>query len=371
MKYVNIILHCAGEQFLMEEEKLRAITQFLMFKARGGNYSAEEIEARIGKGETTAIAKANGDIAVLPIHGVISQRLSMMEEISGGVSTEEIAAQFRAYLADDSIKMIILNFDTPGGTVSGVPELGQEIFDSRGTKPIIAHLNPLAASAGYWLAAQADEIIATPSGRGGSIGVYTVHEDLSKMYEMEGINPTLIRSGEHKIAANSFGPLSESALADLQQSVIDTHKKFMAAVGEGRKISVSKVKSDFGDGKVFSADQMLERGMIDRIETLPQTLERFGMSVHPYRKKRVENAQAIDVIRGHLKSGVQISDREWDRAFKSMGFSNSEVDLAVRSMKKGGHSQGTEGQVAAKLVKSLNDMSGELADLRKHLGLGE
>src|SRR5205823_4331443 len=110
----------------------------------------------------------------------------------GGTSCERISATIDQIAADPGIGTIVYDFDTPGGTVPGAQELAAKMFALRGQKQQIAMVQGLAASLGYWLASQCDEIVSLPSGQAGSIGVFTVHQDLSKALEQEGINVTLI-----------------------------------------------------------------------------------------------------------------------------------------------------------------------------------
>ena len=92
-------------------------------------------------------------------------------------------------MREPSISAIVLDVDSPGGSVFGVEELATEIRAARGTKPVVAVANSMAASAAYWIASQADELVITPGGMVGSIGVLTAHEDISKAQEMAGIKP--------------------------------------------------------------------------------------------------------------------------------------------------------------------------------------
>src|SRR5439155_18801629 len=146
--------------------------------ASGTRLSAEEIEARIAGGPTpVAPAPSSPAIAVLPIHGVIVPRAGMFSDVSGATSAEGLTARFNSAMADPRVRAIALDLDSPGGAVQGIQELGDAIYAARGTKPIVAVANHLAASAAYWLASQADELVVTPSGEVGSIRVLAVHDD--------------------------------------------------------------------------------------------------------------------------------------------------------------------------------------------------
>lgn len=278
MHYLHILAAVAGQPWALQPEKLEAISTFLMFKARGGSFSPEEIQARTGDRRSGSEIAMAGSVAVLPMIGVVSQRMGMMSEFSGGTSTETLAAQFRTALADDAVKAIVFDCDTPGGGTYGVDELAAEIRGSRGVKPIIAQVNSLCASAGYYLASQADEIVVTPGGEAGSIGVYAVHEDISKMLEEKGIKPTLIRAdnGVYKAETANIQPLSEEAHDYIKARVNQAEVAFIAAVSAGRRVPLATVRDNFGKGRMFGAQELVKRGMADRVGTMNETLQRYG-----------------------------------------------------------------------------------------------
>ena len=290
MKYRRIIQAAFGSYWAIIPEKLEAIVAFLELQAKGTKFSPEEIRARIGA-KAPAAASGNGSgsgnqptVAVIPVYGIISQRASMMDDISGpgGTSTERVAREFRARLNDPNIKAIILDIDSPGGTVYGVEELAEEIFKARGGKPIVAVCNSLAASAAYWIASAADEIVVTPSGEVGSIGVYACHTDISKLMETEGVKTTLISAGEFKVEGNPYEPLSAEGKDYIQQRIDDYFGAFTKSVARGRGVPVAQVKSEFGKGRVVGADQAVKNGMADRVATLDETIVRMAkMKVKP------------------------------------------------------------------------------------------
>jgi len=246
----------------------------LAFYAAGNKFTAEEVQERIGAAQRPA-ARATGAVAVLPLYGVIAQRMGLMTETSGGTSTEQFTRQFRAALADTQIGAIVIDVDSPGGTVSGVEELSAEIYNARGTKPIVAVANSLAASAAYWIATAADELAVTPTGEVGSIGVLAAHEDDSAFYEAQGIKTTLVSAGKYKGEANRYEPLSEEARAYLQERVNDYYDLFVRAVARNRGVGAQAVREGFGEGRVVGAKQAKALNMVDRIATLDETIERL------------------------------------------------------------------------------------------------
>ena len=127
---------------------------------------------------------------------------------------------------------------------------------------------------GYWILSAAGEASVTESGEVGSIGVYSLHQDISQFLEKEGIKYEFISAGDFKTEGNPFQPLTEDGRAFMQTRVDEYYDAFLKAVSKGRDVSVAKVKSEFGQGRAFGASQAKAAGMVDRIETLDETIRR-------------------------------------------------------------------------------------------------
>jgi signal peptide peptidase SppA len=214
---------------------------------------------------------------VLPVYGMVSHRANMLSEFSGGTSTQKLTGHFRDAMNDPNVGTIVLDVDSPGGTIDGVPELAAEIFASRGKKRTIGVANTLSASASYWLTAMAEEVVASPSAMLGSIGVYTMHSDVSKMNENLGVKPTVISAGKYKAETHPYAPLSSEASEYLQEQVDFAYSMFVADVARGRSASKKEVTDGFGQGRVVPAAQAVKIGLADRVATLDQVLNKLGV----------------------------------------------------------------------------------------------
>ena len=278
MKYAMIMQALMEERWAMAEGKLQAILDLMADQTSGIKYSAEEIEARIGKQTEQDVARQDGDVQILPLRGVIANRMNMMSSISGGTSNEGFAQLFQRALRNDATKAIIIDTDSPGGAVSGTPELSSMIFNARGIKPIIAHVNSTAASAAYWIATAADEIVVTPSGAVGSIGVFGIHDDLSGALEKAGVKKTIIKAGRYKASGHPFGPLDDETLSRKQKQIDAAYDMFVTDIARNRGVDVDKVRGSFGEGDMVDAAEAVSLGMADRVATLEETLKRFGVS---------------------------------------------------------------------------------------------
>ena len=276
--YARLINQFFRTPWAILPEKLCEIAHVLAM-ARAGEEIVVEAWAPLRAAFEARVADARrasgAGIMVIPVFGIIAHRMNIMMECSGGTSIEMLAKEFRAGLNDPDVGTIVFDFESPGGGVFGVEELAAEIRAGRERKPVVAVADVYAASAAYWLAAQASEISISPSGEVGSIGVWALHEDISRMLEMEGIKPTLISAGRFKTEGNSFEPLSDEARAQIQKEVDAYYQDFVKAVALGRGVTQKTVKQDFGEGRMIMADEAPKLGMVDRIETLDQMLTRL------------------------------------------------------------------------------------------------
>jgi HK97 family phage major capsid protein/HK97 family phage prohead protease len=289
--YDRAVEFVGGACWAVHPQTLAIIQAIIGERASGYRPTPEEIAERISghPSERETILDLNPEdgqtienpVAVLDLYGVIVPKTAIIENSSGGglVSVESFLAGFRAAMADPNVKAIVLNIDSPGGEVSLVPELAAEILEARDTKPIIAVANTWAASAAYWIASAATEVIATPSGEVGSIGVWIAHEDISAAMEMMGIDKTLISAGKYKVEGNPYEPLSEEAAAEMQRGVDSYYAMFLKAVAKGRGVKVAAVRSGFGQGRMVMATEALDEGMIDGVATLDETIARLTKQV--------------------------------------------------------------------------------------------
>jgi signal peptide peptidase SppA len=247
----------------------------------------------------SADKRVSGAVAVLPLTGIITPRGSFLSMLFGGGGGGLMAfrEQFADALTSTDIGAIVLDIDSPGGLVSLVQETAAEIRAARGVKPIVAVCNTLAASAAYWIAAQADEIVCTPSGECGSVGVYMVHEDYSAWNEKFGVMPTYIKAGTYKTEGNPDEPLSKDGEKAWQQEVDDIYGAFLTSVAAGRGITAAEVQANYGEGRCLLAARALEAGMCDRLDTLETVVgELLGQEPDAAEDSERREARRLTVI---------------------------------------------------------------------------
>ena len=217
-------------------------------------------------------ASAGDTMAVINLSGVITPKSTLFSMFFGGTALTDFQASLEAAVNNPKVLAIILNVDSPGGMVDLVTETAAAIRAAREVKPVVAVANTDAASAAYWLAAQADELVVTPSGSVGSIGVYTAHTDFSSWEEQNGQKTTLIAAGKYKVEGNPYEPLSEEAAAAMQDTVDKYYGMFTGDVAAGRGVSEAAVRNGYGEGRMLTAEDAKAAGMVDRIATMDDVL---------------------------------------------------------------------------------------------------
>jgi signal peptide peptidase SppA len=190
---------------------------------------------------------------------VLEKRANLMMDMSGGTSTQLLQRDIQSALADESVDSILLDVDSPGGSVDGTKAVADAIYEARGQKPIIAFANGMMASAAYWIGSAADEIIAEETAMVGSIGVALTHIDRSERDRQMGQTRTQIYAGKYKRIASDEKPLSGEGAAYLQ-GIVDTYYGiFVDAVSSNRGTTMDAVLDKMADGREFIGSQALRR----------------------------------------------------------------------------------------------------------------
>lgn len=275
--------------WLIEEGAMRQM------KTLATNITPETIEsARQGLEsvrETGSPSRRDKAVAILPIHGVLEARSSMMGQLFGMTSTEALGYTFSRLMADETVSAVVLDIASPGGMAYGVPELADKIHAARGIKPIIAVANPMAASGGYWIAAAADRVVMSSSADVGSVGVILSRFDSTEAMQKEGVKEHVIRSAAspYKGENSDAEPLSDDARRHLQQRVDVLYEDFAGALAKFRGVSVEHVRESFGKGRLVDAKSAIKAGMADRVMTLEETVYKLAAN-----RIRIAGASAQD-----------------------------------------------------------------------------
>lgn len=178
--------------------------------------------------------------------------------------------------ADSEIDAIILRIDSPGGSAAASEEIWyaiRKLKSGPNSKPVIASFSDVAASGGYYVASAADGIVASPGAITGSIGVFALRPSFGGLLDKLGIKVEWLTRGDHADMLLSTQPLSEAAQARLQQSVVEIYELFLDRVASGRSLSIAEVDA-VGQGRVWTAAQAFERGLVDELGGLHTAVKR-------------------------------------------------------------------------------------------------
>lgn len=225
--------------------------------------SVEALEARLGRPlQNTRSVTVRDGVAIIPITGPVMRYGNMFSQISGAVSLDALARDFSAADADPAVKAIVLDLNTPGGQANGVSDFAAMIRGA--SKPVTAFVEQ-AASAGYWMAANASEVVISTTGEVGSIGA---------VYSIDGGSR---RSGVIEIVSsqspNKRPDVNTSeGRAQLQARVDKWAEAFIADVAVGRHTTVENVLAKFGQGDMRMGQEAVDAGMADRVATLEEVI---------------------------------------------------------------------------------------------------
>jgi signal peptide peptidase SppA len=233
-----------------------------------------------------------GRSAVVRLKGPLLKADSWMVDWFGGTSMERARVAVLSAAADSSVDAIILDVDSPGGTVDGTDDLAAAVAAAAKSKAVIAQVGGMAASAAYWVASQATEIRMQRLDMVGSIGVRLLMYDFSKLFESEGIRPVLIDTGVHKSTGAMGVPISEEQEAEQRRVVERFYGEFLGAVQRGRGMTAAALKP-YADGRLFFADEAVTAGLADKVVPRDATLGEAARSAET--AARLRRARAVGI----------------------------------------------------------------------------
>jgi len=227
----------------------------------------------------------SGDIAVIPVKGVIGSGLTELEKMMGATDVEDIQEMLEDAERDPGVEIIIFDFDTPGGTVTGVPEMAQRIRACK--KRTIGWTCKQSCSAGMWLMSQCDEVYVSPSSIVGSIGVYIPIYDMKAAYAEEGITVDLIKAGWAKGAGYTGTSMTPEQRKLFQDDVDEMHQWFIGDVKAVRTFAdVADMQGQCWSGKK-GAEKNLVSGLLNTFDDLLMAIDPEEYAIYERAEKQV------------------------------------------------------------------------------------
>ncbi len=212
-----------------------------------------------------------GGVATIQVRGELVSRDSWLTRAFGVTTYEGLGAALRQAASDPDVRSIVLDIDSPGGEAAGAMETAELVRAVSERKPVVAFVNSLAASAAYWIACGASEIVATPMATLGSIGVVWVHLDCSAAFAKAGLKPTLLFAGAHKIDGAETHPLEPKAKARIQGQIDEVYDLFVKSVGKHRpQLGADGAKAT--KAGLYMGEKAVAAGLADRVAASPSPL---------------------------------------------------------------------------------------------------
>ena len=209
--------------------------------------------------------KSQPGIAWIKIRGVIAES-NDSGPFSRSQGASAIAKSIRTAAADKNVKAIVLDINSPGGTVASVQNIYGELQKAKQQgKKIVALFRDVAASGGFYVAMAADKIVAEPGTITGSVGVIMQTSNLEGLFDKLGIKITPITSGKYKDMGAYYRPMDDAEKALLQDMVSETYGQFFAAVKAGRPGVKPEDLTEYTDGRVFTGERAYKLGFIDKL----------------------------------------------------------------------------------------------------------
>lgn len=271
-------------------------------------------------------------VAIITITGSLVNRGAWIGANSGLTSYEGIGHQLKTAASDPAVHSAIIDLHSPGGEAVGAFETAALVRELAARKRTVALVNGMAASAAYAIASGATEIVTTETGVSGSIGVVMLHADFSRHLDREGITPTLIHAGAHKVDGNPFEPLSADVREDLQAEVNAFYDAFLATVAKGRGKRLSAASARRTEARTFIGPAAVEAGVADRVASFETVLSELSRAAKANggRSTSQDRRSSMSETHGAPAAGTDA------------GIPQAEHDAAVKTARAEGEAAGSK-----------------------------
>ncbi len=220
------------------------------------NYAKSEREPK----PKSSLFANKPEIAVIYAEGEIVDGEGSLRQVGG----DRLAQQIRRLRLNDQIKAIVFRINSPGGSATASEVIGREIALTRKVKPVIVSMGNLAASGGYWIAADADRIFAEPNTITGSIGVFGLLLNVQKLANDNGITWDVVKTAPFADSFSISRPKTPQELAMYQKVINRIYDRFLVKVANARKMPKEKI-AEIAQGRVWSGVSAKQIGLVDEI----------------------------------------------------------------------------------------------------------
>jgi len=202
----------------------------------------------------------------------LSGRVGLVEVVGGIEESEPAVDQLDRMERDSSVRAVVVRLDSPGGGVAASQEIYEAVRRVRDAgKPVVASLGGVAASGAYYVACAADSIVSNPGTLTGSIGVIMTFPNTEELFRKVGLRFDVVKTGKFKDIGSMSRPMTDDERRLLEEVLGNVYEQFVDAISEGRGLERAEILP-LADGRIFSGDQALEYGFVDRMGDLNDSI---------------------------------------------------------------------------------------------------
>lgn len=247
-----------------------------MASMQASDYNDDEDEEE----EPSRLLEVQGNVGVLTIAGPLVPGASWVNKYVGITGYGEIREALVQAAKNPNIGAILLDINSGGGAVSGVTDVVDLIrkVDAE-VKPVHTYSDGMIASAAYWTGSSARRVSIGRVTEAGSIGVLTVHKEITKMMQEAGITPTVLRAGEFKALGNPYEKLSDKAKAEMQAQLDQVYRMFVDHVAARRGVSYETADSSMAQGRIFIGDRAVASGLVDEVSNFDTVISKIQRGI--------------------------------------------------------------------------------------------
>ena len=259
-----------------------------------------EGSARLSLEDERRSGSASTGVAVIPVHGVLVPRGAHMDPCETMTSYEGLRRDIRQAINDPLVERIVLDIDSPGGSVAGAFEVATDIRAMSLQKPITGLVNFMAYSGGYLMGAACTEMVVSRTSGVGSIGVIASHMDRSAMAEKMGVKVTTVFTNAHKNDLSPHEPISDQSLKVLTDLVNDGYDMFVSAIAEYRGMSAAQIRAT--EAGLYRGQAAINAGLADRLSSPQDALDDISRAVADSRAQRQAGRVSIRAAAMQIQS---------------------------------------------------------------------
>ncbi|MCJ7516250.1 MAG: signal peptide peptidase SppA [Dehalococcoidia bacterium] len=242
---------------------------------------------------------AQNKVAVISLSGPIESESSSFFFGGSAITPDSVRTELERAKNDDSVKAIVLQINSPGGSVAASQEIVNLLEQVE--KPIVVSMSDLAASGGYYISAGTDKIIALPGTLTGSIGVISEVPNLKGLFDKLGIDMQVFIAGKHKDMYAGFRDLTPEEKVIMQDMTDQLYNQFVQVVAKGRNLSEDKVR-ELATGQLYTGIQAKELGLVDELGGLQTAIDAAaslaGISTPEVEYYRPQTPSILDSLLG-------------------------------------------------------------------------